>query len=498
MGCNQSKSRPTYAVTLGSTARLPRLSSSSPLEKLSISNNGDACGGKCKTQDKIQQLPQLDENGRLLWEEVERRRTFSDMATTSIEIGGGKTIRVRYASSTQRGYYPDEPSKNNQDAISITKKFAGEDGDLFFGVYDGHGSDGDDCAKYAREHLPKLLSKYIRQERASIYKKQREQGLGLDSDRDNVPFNPKLWPMLDSECYERACRSAHLECNRNMLTDVKRVTLSGTTSISAGFHNGQFTISNVGDSRAVLGHREPNASTTYNDESKSESWFENEGEEKKECRSPPPAQDRQRYRQYPNGNMAEAKGKFVAIPLSVDQTSWRKDERRRIKAAGGRVLTIDQIEGRRPVLSETAWENDDDDEFGDRILGTNDDTVDIAGDPPRVWLPDEPIPGTAFTRSLGDYIAQKVGVHAEPEMCTKDITRMVTGGGDEVLVLASDGVFEFLTNQEVIDICHEVLEGGGCVVDACRKIMDRSYEKWLEYENRTDDISVIVIWMDTP
>lgn len=32
-------------------------------------------------------------------------------------------------------------------------------------------------------------------------------------------------------------------------------------------------------------------------------------------------------------------------PLSVDQTPFRKDERTRIKQAGGHVLTIDQIEG---------------------------------------------------------------------------------------------------------------------------------------------------------
>jgi len=31
--------------------------------------------------------------------------------------------------------------------------------------------------------------------------------------------------------------------------------MSGTTAISVGFHAGRMTISNVGDSRAVLGHR---------------------------------------------------------------------------------------------------------------------------------------------------------------------------------------------------------------------------------------------------
>ena len=37
--------------------------------------------------------------------------------------------------------------------------------------------------------------------------------------------------------------------------------------------------------------------------------------------------------------------KNTVRPLSVDQTPFRKDERNRIKRAGGHVLTIDQIEG---------------------------------------------------------------------------------------------------------------------------------------------------------
>ena len=35
----------------------------------------------------------------------------------------------------------------------------------------------------------------------------------------------------------------------------------------------------------------------------------------------------------------------IVRPLSVDQTPFRKDERMRIKEAGGLVLTMDQIEG---------------------------------------------------------------------------------------------------------------------------------------------------------
>jgi len=446
--------------------------------------------------------PLLDENGMLTVQEVEKRRVYGEVVTTFLKDGGGGMVRVRYATCTQRGYYPDEQLKQNQDVISITPNFAGLPSDLFFAIHDGHGSDGHVCATYAKDHLPQLLTRYVRQERAKLFKERQSVSTGLRDGKSVMPFNPKLWPMLDVDGYERASRKAHLDCNTNMINDMNRCTLSGTTSISAAFHDGRFTISNVGDSRAVLGYRDP--TTTTNDNSTNnindqyehdEVWSDDNGEEKKEIERPPTPQDHQRRR--------TNQGKLIALPLSVDQTPWRKDERRRIKAAGGRILTIDQIEGCRPIPVETTHttEGEESDEFGDRILGMNDDAVDIAGDPPRVWLKDEPMPGTAYTRSLGDGIAQTVGVTAEPEMITKEIAvRMGRNDGDgyvgteEVLVLASDGVFEFLPNQEVMDLCDKA---GGCPKVACRKIMDRSYEKWVEYENRTDDISAIVIWMDS-
>ena len=45
--------------------------------------------------------------------------------------------------------------------------------------------------------------------------------------------------------------------------------------------------------------------------------------------------------------------------------------------------------------------------------------------------------GTAFTRSIGDGIAEELGVTAEPEMLTRELTKE-----DKIIVLASDGVFE--------------------------------------------------------
>jgi serine/threonine protein phosphatase PrpC len=64
--------------------------------------------------------------------------------------------------------------------------------------------------------------------------------------------------------------------------------------------------------------------------------------------------------------------------------------------------------------------------------------------PLRVWLKHEEMPGLAMTRSMGDGVAHSVGVSAEPE--TKVFT---LGVNDKFVVIASDGVWEFLSNEDV-------------------------------------------------
>lgn len=56
-------------------------------------------------------------------------------------------------------------------------------------------------------------------------------------------------------------------------------------------------------------------------------------------------------------------------PLSVDQTPFRKDERTRIKQAGGHVLTIDQIEGLEVSSGSRGVVAEDDDYDKDYVDG---------------------------------------------------------------------------------------------------------------------------------
>ena len=63
---------------------------------------------------------------------------------------------------------------------------------------------------------------------------------------------------------------------------------------------------------------------------------------------------------------------------------------------------------------------------------------------------------------------------------------------DRYIIIASDGVFEFLTNQMVADMISQRDDP----LEACRAIVAQSYELWLQYEVRTDDITIIALYIE--
>mmetsp|Transcript_8372 Transcript_8372/g.12148 ORF Transcript_8372/g.12148 Transcript_8372/m.12148 type:complete len:277 (-) Transcript_8372:1895-2725(-) len=229
----------------------------------------------------------------------------------------------------------------------------------------------------------------------------------------------------------------------------RTANLSGTTAVTVSFHSGRMTICNVGDSRAVLGHR---VSTDDYPIKEVRTELASSGETTQQ--------------------RTIGEGYCAAIPLTKDQTPYRFSERDRVKKAGAAVMTVDQMEGREPMH--------------ERWAGLDDDAIDTSGDPPRVFEKGKAYPGCAFTRSLGDKVGEKCGIIPDPEIISIEVSK-----ADEYLVIASDGVFEFLSNQNVVDMCSRASNP----LEACEVIIRSSYKQWLTYENRTDDITAIVAFL---
>lgn len=387
-----------------------------------------------------------------------RRLSSSQLESRILEVGATRNItfgvcKARYAFVTQRGFYPDDIDKSNQDALSVKHQFADIADDAWFSVLDGHGRHGDRCAQFIAKKLPEVLSKMIKLEKVRTRRVTQQKSI------EDV--------VLSKDQIHEACVKAHNHSNDSLHREMDiDDSLSGTTSISIYFHGpgSRFTVCNVGDSRAVLGQVKMTEASHY----------DNTG-----AASKMKAGILRRFSSRHKG--------LTAIPLSRDQTPYRRDERNRVKKCGARVLSLDQLEGYEP-LPDDKYPGEDSDEYDEYSDDLNvGEEIDEYGDPPRVWSPNGEYPGTAFTRSFGDSIAEDLGVIAEPEIISRELTTQ-----DKIIVLASDGVFEFLTNQSVIDICAKFQDP----LEACRAVVAEAYELWLQYEHRTDDITIICFFLD--
>ncbi|WZY74229.1 hypothetical protein YC2023_006469 [Brassica napus] len=129
-------------------------------------------------------------------------------------------------------------------------------------------------------------------------------------------------------------------------------------------------------------------------------------------------------------------------------------------------MTVDQVERLKDPNIQT-WANEESE----------------GGDPPRLWVQNGMYPGTAFTRSVGDCTAEGIGVTAEPE-----VSMVHLSPNHLFFVVASDGIFEFLPSQAVVDMVGRYADPR----DGCAAATAESYKLWLEHENRTDDITIII------
>lgn len=155
------------------------------------------------------------------------------------------------------------------------------------------------------------------------------------------------------------------------------------------------------------------------------------------------------------GRKDASTGKLKAVPVTDDHKPDRPDEQKRILAKGGRVFAVEYEDG--------------------------------TDGPPRVWLGHMDIPGLAMARSLGDTVAHTAGVISEPEISVVELTP-----ADKLVVWASDGLWEFLSNQEVLDL----IAG----IDDPKKAVDvlvaEANTRWMKEEQVIDDTTVVVAFLE--
>lgn len=140
-------------------------------------------------------------------------------------------------------------------------------------------------------------------------------------------------------------------------------------------------------------------------------------------------------------------GKAISLDLSVDQSCSSPAEIERIRQCGGRIADFDGIS---------------------RVISPNGDTV------------------LAPTRSIGDMEFNEIGVVATPV-----VTHLKLTGVEQVIILASDGLWEFIPSNVAIDIALRMNDA----TEASDKLVRMAKKAWAEDGTYCDDITVLVAYL---
>ena len=148
---------------------------------------------------------------------------------------------------------------------------------------------------------------------------------------------------------------------------------------------------------------------------------------------------------------------YQILPLSIDCKPDLKEERERINRKGGIVEKSKN-------------------QFG------------VEMGPWRVWAKNREYPGLAMSRAIGDFNGKDIGIISEPKIIETDFSINIC-----YIVICSDGVWEFLDNEDMMKFGNEYYEKnnpGGY----CKEVVNFSIKCW-ESEGRVmDDITMITIF----
>ena len=111
--------------------------------------------------------------------------------------------------------------------------------------------------------------------------------------------------------------------------------------------------------------------------------------------------------------------------------------------------------------------------------------------PPRVWLKDLDEPGLAMSRSIGDEVSASVGVIATPDITVHQLEER-----DVAALFASDGVWEFISNEEAVRLVWKYLKDQPAA--AVNALVAEAVSRWKEDSDQIiDDITVVLVVFGT-
>lgn len=150
------------------------------------------------------------------------------------------------------------------------------------------------------------------------------------------------------------------------------------------------------------------------------------------------------------------------------------------KTENGGIMAVQLTTDLKPGLPNEA----------ERIRNCNGRILALKGEPhiQRVWLPHEDSPGLAMSRALGDFLLKNHGIIAIPDIFYHRVTP-----NDQFIVLATDGVWDVLNNNQVATIVMQAESEE----TAARAVVEAATASWKKKfpSSKVDDCTAVCLFL---
>ncbi|WVZ54891.1 hypothetical protein U9M48_005631 [Paspalum notatum var. saurae] len=362
----------------------------------------------------------------------------------------------------------------NQDAMTVCQDFAGHKGHIFCGVFDGHGPLGRDVARHVRDTLPMKLS--------SAFKPKTEEQedpssdtVKLRTEEDHESNSLKLTRTVEDNSSNNSMLRAEKDHSSNNLK------LTGTVEEDS---------SNNSKLRTEEDPSSNNTDLDSFDKSDSSSSSETIDENQLLCTW---KNIFTKTFEEVDGELRQHSGIDCICSGTTAVAVVRQGDHLFIANLGDSraVLCTRDSKGRPlPIQLTTDLKPDLPSELA-RILNCKGRVfaMDDEPDVPRMWLPDQDAPGLAMARAFGDFCLKNHGL-----ICTPEVYHRKLSEKDEFLVLATDGIWDVLSNKEVVKIVSSATDPS----KAAMQLIDRAVRAWRRKypTSMVDDCAVVCLFLN--
>ncbi len=324
--------------------------------------------------------------------------------------------------------------KINQDTYLVIPNFNGNQNIKIFGVFDGHGANGDYISQELRDYFLdyfKNNSDKLISNDDNINFEHFNQNLFLSTETKEKNFYNNLtsdnYYLIKNSIYKSFSDKLHQKySNTNKDKDNTNNTNSNNNNKNSDFCQRSGTTSNL---LIVINDPQKDTETGIN--------------------------------KIISTNLGDSKSILITddnkvIELNKIHIPEDEEEKKRIIDHGGEIGKVD-------------WS-----EYG----------------PLRIWFKGKNYPGLSMTRSFGDFESEPLGVISEPDVKEYGIDETKI----KMIVMASDGVWQFMTNEKVKNILLPYYEEND-IHAAGEKLVKIATKHWkAKNPNFIDDITVVLLF----